>query len=51
LLEAIRYLEDAVIGAAGIEGIALRYATTWSRSRSRSQIGTLKKPTTRWPEC
>jgi nucleoside-diphosphate-sugar epimerase len=28
-LEAIRYLEDAVIGAAGIEGIALRYANLY----------------------
>jgi 2-alkyl-3-oxoalkanoate reductase len=42
-LRAIRYLEDAVIGAAGIEGIALRYANLYGPGTGFSVDGDIVK--------
>jgi 2-alkyl-3-oxoalkanoate reductase len=42
-LAAIRYLEDAVIGAAGIEGIALRYANLYGPGTGFAVDGAIVK--------
>jgi nucleoside-diphosphate-sugar epimerase len=42
-LDAIRYLEDAVIGAAGIDGIALRYANLYGPGTGFAVDGAIVK--------